>query len=185
MANKKYKLTDGTYWATDGIHDFGQNKTQREINAALVQADSDLSGAINDKANQSAIAIVSDNNTHEAVTKGHYIYVKNHGSLSEGLYTALADLAANAVLNNGNTYPISEGGLNDLIKVKHLSGTTQSAGQFNTGIGSGTIVIGIKCEGYISFAQLSGGIWYGFLKKWDLTSPVAISYSAYVYYISL
>ena len=46
MANKKYKLTDGNYWATDGIHDFGQNKTQREINAALVQADSDLSGAI-------------------------------------------------------------------------------------------------------------------------------------------
>ena len=47
MANKKYKLTDGNYWATDGIHDFGQNKTQREINAALVQADSDLSGALN------------------------------------------------------------------------------------------------------------------------------------------
>ena len=47
MANKKYKLTDGNYWATDGIHDFGQNKTQREINAALVQADSELSGAIN------------------------------------------------------------------------------------------------------------------------------------------
>ena len=46
MANKKYKLTDGNMWATDGIHDFGQNKTQREINAALVQADSDLSGAI-------------------------------------------------------------------------------------------------------------------------------------------
>ena len=52
MANKKYKLTDGNYWATDGIHDFGQNKTQREINAALVQADSDLSGAITSINNQ-------------------------------------------------------------------------------------------------------------------------------------
>ena len=42
MANKKYKLTDGNYWATDGVYDFDQGKTQREVN-------SDLSGAINDK----------------------------------------------------------------------------------------------------------------------------------------
>lgn len=39
MANKKYKLSDGNSWATDGIFDFGQNKTQRQIN-------SDLNGAI-------------------------------------------------------------------------------------------------------------------------------------------
>ena len=39
MANKKYKLTDGNYWATDGVYDFDQGKTQREVN-------SDLSGAI-------------------------------------------------------------------------------------------------------------------------------------------
>lgn len=41
MANKKYKLSDGNSWATDGIFDFGQNKTQRQIN-------SDLNGAISD-----------------------------------------------------------------------------------------------------------------------------------------
>lgn len=40
MANKKYKLTDGNMWATDGVYDFGQNKTQRTIN-------SDLNDAIN------------------------------------------------------------------------------------------------------------------------------------------
>ena len=40
MANKKYKLTDGNYWATDGVYDFDQTKTQREIN-------SDLNTAIN------------------------------------------------------------------------------------------------------------------------------------------
>ena len=60
MANKKYKLTDGNYWATDGIHDFGQNKTQREINAALVQADSDLSGAIKGVANKHKYVFISD-----------------------------------------------------------------------------------------------------------------------------
>lgn len=39
MANKKYKLTDGNYWATDGVYDFDQGKTQREVN-------SELSGAL-------------------------------------------------------------------------------------------------------------------------------------------
>lgn len=40
MANKKYKLTDGDYWASDGVYDLGQSKTQRQIN-------SDLNTAIN------------------------------------------------------------------------------------------------------------------------------------------
>ena len=40
MANKKWKLNNNDYWATDGVYDFGQSKTQREIN-------SDLNGAIN------------------------------------------------------------------------------------------------------------------------------------------
>lgn len=39
MANKKYKLADNDYWASDGVYDFGQSKTQRQIN-------SDLNGAI-------------------------------------------------------------------------------------------------------------------------------------------
>lgn len=47
MANKKYKLTDGNYWATDGVYDFDQTKTQREINGELSDAVSDLNGAIN------------------------------------------------------------------------------------------------------------------------------------------
>lgn len=42
MANKKYKLTDGNMWATDGVYDFDQGKTQREVN-------SELSGAITSK----------------------------------------------------------------------------------------------------------------------------------------
>jgi len=52
MANKKYKLTDGNYWATDGIYDFGQTKTQREIN-------SDLNSAINSKAEYVDLGVIS------------------------------------------------------------------------------------------------------------------------------
>ena len=46
MANKKYKLADNDYWASDGVYDFGQSKTQRQINADLIQADSDLNDAM-------------------------------------------------------------------------------------------------------------------------------------------
>ena len=77
MANKKYKLTDGNYWATDGIHDFGQNKTQREINAALVQADSDLSDAIS---GQSPYRQTLPNNTDldDVTTFGTYWVAGNY-----------------------------------------------------------------------------------------------------------
>ena len=33
MANKKYKLANSDYWATDGVYDLGQSKTQRTINS--------------------------------------------------------------------------------------------------------------------------------------------------------
>lgn len=84
MANKKYKLTDGNYWATDGIHDFGQNKTQREINAALVQADSDLSGAITNGTllngmPQSSMVIPGNADFNNYTTAGTY-YVSSDSS---------------------------------------------------------------------------------------------------------
>lgn len=40
MSNKKYKLANNDYWATDGVYDLGQSKTQRQIN-------SDVNSAIN------------------------------------------------------------------------------------------------------------------------------------------
>ena len=46
---------------------------------------SDLQSAIT--SDESAIAIVSNNNTHIAITKGQYVFVKNHSTLS-GLYIA-------------------------------------------------------------------------------------------------
>ena len=63
MANKKYKLTDGNYWATDGVYDFDQTKTQREINGELSDAVSDLNGAITsvNKASKSRkFVVISD-----------------------------------------------------------------------------------------------------------------------------
>lgn len=60
------------------------------------------------------LAIVSDNNTHAAITAGQYVYVRNHGSLAEGLYVASANIAANGTLSGSNLTADSSGGLNSL-----------------------------------------------------------------------
>lgn len=69
------------------------------------------------------------------------------------------------------------------IKTKTVSGTTGAAGQFNTGSGSGVTILAVKCQPYIGFARLDDGIWWGFLKNWDLSSPGTVDYSATIYYI--
>jgi hypothetical protein len=61
-----------------------------------------------------SIAIVSDGNTHAAIAAGQYVYVKNHGTLTEGLYTANSAISANATLSNSNVTAVSGGGLNAL-----------------------------------------------------------------------
>ena len=87
-----------------------------KINVAL----SSLTTAVNSNAAsingiEDAIAIVANNNTHAAISKGQYVYVKNHGTLAEGLYKATSNIAANAALSSANLTADSSGGLNDII----------------------------------------------------------------------
>ena len=63
---------------------------------------------------QDAIAIVSSNNTHIAITAGQYVYVKSHETLAEGLYKANSNISANATLTSSNLTAVSNGGLNEL-----------------------------------------------------------------------
>ena len=79
-----------------------------DINGNMDKVDTAL-GALGD-----GFAIVSDNNTHVAITAGQYVYVRNHGSLAEGLYKANSNIAANATLTSSNLTAVSGGGLNDL-----------------------------------------------------------------------
>lgn len=60
MANKKYKLTDGNMWATDGVYDFDQGKTQREVNSELIGAISAITPLDTVPTNGSAKGITSD-----------------------------------------------------------------------------------------------------------------------------
>lgn len=63
---------------------------------------------------ESAIAIVSIGDAHVAITSGQYVYVREHGTLAEGLYRATANIAANGTLSGSNVTAVSGGGLNAL-----------------------------------------------------------------------
>jgi hypothetical protein len=84
---------------------------------------------------EGGIAIVSNSNTHVAITSGQYVYVKNHATLSEGLYRATQAIATNGTLTLSNVTPESAGGLNSLneqianiVKRKSVSITTNEFG---------------------------------------------------------
>ena len=84
-----------------------------KINSAI----SSLTTAVNSNAAsinyiEDAIAIVANNNTHAAISNGQFVYVKNHGTLAEGLYKATANIAANAALSSSNLTADASGGLN-------------------------------------------------------------------------
>ena len=84
-----------------------------KINSAI----SSLTTAVNSNAAsinyiEDAIAIVANNNTHAAISNGQFVYVKNHGTLAEGLYKATANIAANAALTSSNLTADASGGLN-------------------------------------------------------------------------
>lgn len=63
---------------------------------------------------QDGLAILANGNVHAAITSGQYVYVRNHGSLAEGLYKATAAIAANGTLSSSNLTADAAGGLNAL-----------------------------------------------------------------------
>lgn len=63
---------------------------------------------------EDALAIVANGNTHAAITSGQFVYVRNHNTLTEGLYVASSNIAANATLSSSNLAADSKGGLNSL-----------------------------------------------------------------------
>ena len=72
-----------------------------------------LDSAVN--GSQGAIAIMANGNTHVAIASGQFVYVRKHSSLSEGLYTATAAIAASGALSSSNLSAVSGGGLNALL----------------------------------------------------------------------
>ena len=64
---------------------------------------------------EGAIAILADGDSHVAISKGDFVYVRNNThSLTEGLYTATANVSANGNITGSNMTAVSKGGLNAL-----------------------------------------------------------------------
>lgn len=77
---------------------------------------------------QDGLAIVANGNTHAAIASGQFVYVKNHGSLAEGLYVANSAIGTNATLTTSNLTPDGSGGLNALkAKIGNVGNTDLQA----------------------------------------------------------
>ena len=63
---------------------------------------------------QNGLAIVANGNTHARVESGQFVYVRNHSSLADGLYSAKTAIEVNGSLSTSNLTAESAGGLNDL-----------------------------------------------------------------------
>lgn len=110
ISNKADKVTGATSGNFAGLDANGNLTDSGKKAADFLTGHQDISG----KANAGAIAIVAEGNTHEAIAKGQYVYIKNHGTLADGLYTASSAVAANGTLSSSNTSAVSSGGLNEL-----------------------------------------------------------------------
>jgi len=114
----------------------GNTSVQEQINA-LSASTAQTFGNVQD-----GLAIVSNGNTHVAIPAGYWVYVKGHGTLSEGLYknTSGATIAANATLSTSNLTADPDGGLNSVYdalnhQIKKASDWTrkvQDAGNVGT-----------------------------------------------------
>lgn len=63
---------------------------------------------------QDGLAIISNGDTHVAIPANQYVFVKNHNSLTNGLYKAKSAIGANAALSTNNLTADPAGGLNDI-----------------------------------------------------------------------
>lgn len=77
---------------------------------------------------EDGLAIVANGNTHAAIASGQFVYVKNHGSLAEGLYVANSAIGTNATLTTSNLTADGSGGLNALkAKIGNVGNTDLQA----------------------------------------------------------
>jgi hypothetical protein len=147
-------LAEGLYKASEAISENGALSTSN-LTADSAGGLNDLQAQVttlNDKIAVTeatiadSIAIVANGDTHAAITSGQYVYVKNHGILTDGLYKATAAIGTNATLSTSNLTADGNGGLNDLKgQVDSLnSNMTQILCKKSKAPGASQIAIGEK-----------------------------------------
>ena len=129
-----------------------------------------------------SVAIVSNGNTHMAISKGEYIYVYNHDTLDEGLYIATAAVAQNGTLSSSNLNSIARGLGGQVNVLNEKVGSVSSSGSVatNTSTGKASFTIPNGSQAFviiggnapITIGMTSGGSLY------NSTVPSGYSVSA-------
>ena len=81
--------------------------TSQALTAAQGKALNDHIGHVAD-----GLGILANGNTHAAIANGQAVFVRNHGSLADGLYWAKSAISANGTLSTSNLTADASGGFN-------------------------------------------------------------------------
>ena len=114
---------------------------------------------------EAGFAIISNNNTHDAISSGQYVYVRGHGTLAEGLYKATTNIAANGTLSGSNLTSVKMG--NDLAALSDNIVTIENSAAgdaFSEAVSANTITT-------VKSKTLSAGLWV-FVSYMDLNIGV-------------
>ena len=88
--------------------DYSDTPDVQEINQNMDKVDGAV-GAV-----QNSFAILANGNTHAAILSGQFVYVRNHDTLSDGLYAAKSAIPTNGSLSTSNLSSAANGGMNAL-----------------------------------------------------------------------
>lgn len=116
-----------------------------DINNNMDKVDAAVNGV------QNGMAILANGNVHSAVTSGQYVYVRNHGTLAEGLYTATTNISTNATLSTSNLTAVPNNGALNTLR-DDVTSLNSKMTQNDLGTISSLPDLSICRNGLISFA---------------------------------
>lgn len=120
------------------------------------------------------MAIISTGNVHAAISAGQFVYVRKHGTLAEGLYTADSNISANATLSTSNLTAVSDGGLNNVVQTKGY-GLLNNLKLNNIGATSDTITFGGGIDSNWGSGNVGGIMFYHSNRKYVFRSKGAVN----------
>lgn len=102
-----------------------------------------------------SVAIVSNGNTHMALTSGEYVYVYNHSTLDEGLYVTTSSISQNGTLSSSNVSSITRGLGGQVTVLNNKLGSVNNSGTVLTNTSTGKASFTIP-NGSLAFVAIAG-----------------------------
>lgn len=108
---------------------------------------------------QNGMAILANGNVHSAVTSGQYVYVRNHGTLAEGLYTATTNISTNATLSTSNLTAVPNNGALNTLRDDVTSLNSKISNHYGSVIYGESVYINFMRSGNVVFMACVAGLW--------------------------